>query len=93
MEDKDARETIALLMARVLAIRDVVARLVAYEAKRWPDPAKLLQDFSEATEIRIHHVTGGRDISPQTLALQEAIRREVDWIVGAARNSLSGDAE
>jgi hypothetical protein len=93
MEDKEVREKYALLTARVLAIRDVVARLLAYEAKRWPDPLKLLEDFSEATDSRIHAVTGDRNLSAGAMALQETIRKETDWIVALARDSLSDDEE
>jgi hypothetical protein len=89
MEDTDARDQLALLSARVLAIRDVVARLVAYEANRWPDPNKLLRDFSEAVDARLHSLPPNDDNSMMTL--HETIRREVDWIVEAAQSVLRPD--
>jgi len=43
--DDETRESIALLTARVLGMRDIVVRLLAYEAKRFGDSETLLKSF------------------------------------------------
>jgi hypothetical protein len=78
-------EQFATFMARVLAMRDVVARLLAYEAERAPDKTEFLREISDATDERIHRVTKAQSVDQETLALQEKIRREIDWLVAAAR--------
>jgi hypothetical protein len=88
MEDKEARDQLALLTARVLGIRDVVARLLAYEATRATDPTSLLQSFSEATDQRIHWATDGHEATEPALWLVEAMRKEIDWIVAAALKQI-----
>ena len=87
MEDTEARAIIKTLTLRVLAMRDVVARLLAYEARRHGDPAELLRDFSEATESRIAQVSSRKP----SLASEEGIRKEIDWIVAAAQKMLPDD--
>jgi hypothetical protein len=91
MEDKEARKLISELALRVLAMRDVVARLVAYEAQRRDDPDELLRDFAEATETHIADVSRRRG-KPSVIG-EEGIRKEVDWIVAAARKMLPDDKE
>jgi hypothetical protein len=88
MDDKQAPEVIATLTLRVLAMRDVLARLLAYEALRHERSEDLLRDFSEATETRIAHVSSAR--KPSMMA-EEGIRKEIDWIVAAARKMLPDD--
>ena len=86
--DEEARQQIANTTARVLAIRDVVARLLAYEAMRQDNLRGFWENFSDSTGARIHHVTGGRPVDGPTMQLQETIQREVDWMVAAARKML-----
>jgi hypothetical protein len=93
MDDEELAKSLHLLLARTLATRDVVARLVAYEAARWPDPTKMYEDFSDATAQHLHEVTAGRPLSPGSIALQEAIQKEVDWIVAVARRMGDEDKE
>jgi hypothetical protein len=83
--DEKTREQFILLTLQTLAVRDVVARLLAYEAARREDPMALLRDFSEATDERIHHEAQGLDLGPKTIEAQEILRKEVDWMVNAAR--------
>jgi hypothetical protein len=86
MED-DVREQLALLTARVLGMRDVVARLLAYEADRSPEPIQLLQHFAEATAERTQDVIAGA--TEGAMLAQETIQKEVDWIVAAAQQMIA----
>lgn len=79
--------------AQILAIRDVVARLVAYEAYRAPDPEGIYQDVSHASDYRIDRLGAGRDLSQDDLKFQEEWRRTVDWIVAAARKMEQGGTD
>jgi hypothetical protein len=85
--DTETREQLALLTARVLGIRDVVARLLACEAHRTPDPDKLLEHFADATAQRLHEVP---DDTEGGMQAHEAIQSEVDWIVASAKTMLGG---
>lgn len=73
------------LQAQVLAIRDVVARLVAYEASRHENPDDLLRDVSEAGDARID-----RDTPPNEsqMRMREIMRAQIDWMVAAARGLI-----
>jgi hypothetical protein len=90
MEDKELRDKIAILTARMLGVRDVVARLVAYQALNHSDPQEMLKHFSDATDSRIFSVSKKMNIqeSPAILAMQEETRKQVDWIVAAAGEML-----
>jgi hypothetical protein len=92
MPDEEAREKVIDLTARVLAIREVVARLVAYESLRWPDPTKILENFSDATAEHIYNISRDRPTNVGMIAFQEKVQKEVDWIVAAARKMGEGDA-
>ena len=79
MEDQEIAAKMITIRAQTLAIRDVVARLLTYEALRWGDPADALRDISETTDIHI------ATMSRTDVEFEEVIRKEVDWIVSAAR--------
>jgi hypothetical protein len=85
MEDEEARKKIAELAYRVLAQRDVVARLLAYETARWPNQTQLLEDFSSAPLKRLRTLDKGREPSASAIWGEEIMQREIDWIVAAAR--------
>ena len=70
-----------------------MARLVAYEAARWPDPTKMYEDFSDSTAQHLHELARDRPLRPGEIALQEAIQKEVDWIVTVARTMADEDKE
>jgi hypothetical protein len=53
----------------------------------------MYEDFSDATAQHLHEVTAGRPLSPGSIALQEAIQKEVDWIVAVARRMGDEDKE
>ncbi len=86
MKDNKARLDIQSLNARVLAIRDVVARLVAYESARWPDPDEVLNNFADARIERHAKMNAEKPPSPAVIAFQEEIQREIDWIMASARS-------
>lgn len=73
------------LQAEILAIRDVVARLVAFEAMRWPEPSKIFENFSSATDLHLIQTQHGQAPGRGAMTAQEEIRRTVDWIVSSAR--------
>jgi hypothetical protein len=81
------------LTARVLAIRDVVARLLAYESARWEEPALLFNDISDTTAKRIYDLMGKRNLTPATIALQEFIQKEVDFVVTMAQKMATPEDE
>lgn len=91
--DKETREAFEILTVRLLAVRDVVARLLAYEAMRHHDPRGLLQHFSDATDHRIDRSGDGLKIGPETMKVQEAARKELDWMVAAARAMIEAAEE
>jgi hypothetical protein len=73
------------LTVRILAIRDVVGRLVAYEASRHADPRLFFEEVSQATTERILMATGAEPDDANVLEFQEMLQREVDSIVGMAQ--------
>jgi hypothetical protein len=83
MEDAVARKRITILNRQVLAMRDVVSRLLAYEALRQRDPEDLFRELSEAVDEKIARLSKGKLGTP--LELEEGIRKEIDWFVSAAR--------
>jgi hypothetical protein len=85
MVQRTTRQQFDIVTARILAVRDVVARLLAYEAARWPDPFRILEDFSSATDMHIHQFAEPGQVDDSELRFQEEIRMQVDWIVSAAR--------
>lgn len=91
MTDKITREEFVILQADFLAIRAVVARLVSYEAARWPDPTKIFESFSDSIGQQIHEVTADRQPTAKTIAVQEEIQKQVDWIVASARTMAAGE--
>ena len=72
-----------------VAMRDVVARLLAYLADSRDDPEEILRHFSETGDQRIDHPKFG---TPEMLPFAEESRREKDWIVSAARQMLADEA-
>jgi hypothetical protein len=83
-EDERARTDIVALAARSLALRDIVARLLAYEATRADDPNSMLQDFSDAGNKRVARL-------PQKhMQYAELIQKEFDWVVLMAKKQIRG---
>lgn len=73
------------LTVRILAIRDVVGRLVAYEARRQSDPRLFYEEISQATGKQLEIATGAEPDDPTVVEFQEALQREVDSIVAMAQ--------
>jgi hypothetical protein len=87
-DDEPLNGDVVELYAMVLALRDVVARLAAYEAMRHPDgPEELFREISESSDARVADAaeTLGDD-SP--LGLEEGVRRHIDLLIEAARALL-----
>lgn len=73
-----------VVTARILAMRDVIIRLLAYEARRHPDQRRLFEEFSTATADKIQEVTESESPNEEIMLFQELVQRETDKIVGAA---------
>jgi hypothetical protein len=73
------------LTVRILAIRDIVSRLVAYESRRHANPRLFFEEISQSTERRIQTATGAEPDDPTVFEFQESLQREVDSIVGEAQ--------
>jgi hypothetical protein len=87
-DDEPLNDDIVELYAMVLALRDVVARLTAYEAMRHPDGAEeLFREIAESSDAKVAETaeTLGDD-SP--LGLEEGVRRHIDLLIQAARAIL-----
>jgi hypothetical protein len=88
MSDDHAAKVMEFLVARSLAMGDVVARLLAYEAKRTSDPLDLLREFSEMGDKRL---VGSPSQTAIRLQFAEAIRTQTDWLIAAARKMAIPD--
>jgi hypothetical protein len=69
---------------KLLVIRAIVSRLLAYEAARHREPDAVFCEISEAVEKLLARHTKGIAV----LDLEEGVRREVDWFVAAAKSWL-----
>jgi len=87
LDEKAIHAEIATLSAKFLSLRDIVARLVAYEATRAPDPAARLNEFSESATAHIFDTEKRMGEVPDLFAMKMSavIQEEVDWVVEAAR--------
>lgn len=79
------RQMLQETAAGALVIRDVVARLLAYEAKRHPDRRKFFEDFSVATANRIRIAGEGATTDATTMSFQETLQSAIDDILSSAR--------
>jgi len=72
---------------RVLAMRDVLARLLAYEAERLADPAPMFEEISHAAAAKLRAGAAREPDAndPAIVAFQEMLQREVDELIGMAR--------
>ncbi len=69
------------LSIRVLAMRDVLAVLLALYAKSSGEPDAKLRQISDALELRL-----AQSQAPSTVFVQiEQMRAEFDWVLEAAR--------
>jgi len=85
MEDDKAARQIAKLSARSLAMRDIIIRLLANEAKRASDPEAFFQKFMEGADGAEGKASAESEGSPGG---GEAVRVEVKKIVSFARKIL-----
>jgi hypothetical protein len=77
------------IMAKTLAIRDVVVVLLANQAASTGDPTTILARISNGLSERIDDPELS-DLGTETL---EKIRAEVDWILGAAQKLATSRAK
>jgi len=77
-------------MALGLAMRTVLVRLVALEARRHPDQRQFFEELSAAATADILRVTGAETADPTALAFQEMVQRDMDELLGEARSSQGG---
>jgi len=91
--DEETREAIAILTARQLVVREVVARLLTYEALRHDNREGFLQHLSQSADHSIDQSAAGLRIGPKTIMAQEAARTESDWLIAAVRKLIAGTEE
>ena len=84
-QDDEARAQILALTARSMAVRDIVARMLAYEAKRSSDPMALLQNYSDHADGKLERA---EKASPELIETSETLRAETDWILVEAKALL-----
>lgn len=80
----DIEREIEGFAVQIMAIRAVVAPLLAYEAARYENPDDLFRAISEGIEQMLARHTKGSAV----MDLEEGVRREIDWFVAAARSIL-----
>jgi len=76
--DLETGNEIALLRAKYLGLREIIAMLVASEAKRSGDPDLFLRDMLEYIDTKLSNVA--RNMSQPSMPLEEATRKEADWL-------------
>ncbi|MGC9954492.1 MAG: hypothetical protein ABSD21_09465 [Rhizomicrobium sp.] len=89
--DIELEDRFAALTAQFQGLREVVDRLLAYEARRSSNPSALLEHFSDATNFRNYELAKRSPQSPRAIAYQEALQAEVDGIVSRARIIAEGE--
>lgn len=89
--NESEREMLRVMSARVLALRDTVAILLAREAKRSNDPESFLAWVGDATDWRAHQIEKKEHLSQDAMANLESVRAESDWLVAAARSLVGRD--
>ena len=86
LTNKELQLKVAELAARRLAMRDIVARLLAIVATMAPDQEAVFREFFEAGDERL------RGAAPKTEgqnAMLAWIQDETDWIVQAAKTMVA----
>jgi hypothetical protein len=66
-------------------LRDIVTRLLAYEASRSGNPEALFKEFMEDTDSRVDAFSADK---PEYLRALEGVRMEVEFIIATARKTL-----
>jgi predicted RNA-binding Zn ribbon-like protein len=85
--DVEARNEIVLLRAKLLGLREIVAHLLSAEASRADDPEGFLKDLFEKIDTKIAAVAN--EMTSPSMHLEEATRKEVDWVIATARAALN----
>jgi hypothetical protein len=91
MPDDETKETLSLIGTRLMAVRHVVARLLAYEANRSGDAKAIFDNVTDTVDELLSRVMEDRPPGHADLEAQEQFRREVDWIVAAAQQMAADD--
>lgn len=87
MQDEDAREQILKLLARTTAIRNLLARMLANEARRsGAEPQALLRWYSELGDLK---GAQAEEHNPELIEITEGVRAETDWILAEAQAILN----
>jgi len=86
MSDNQRQEAMILeAIIRVVALRDVVAVLLATQARASTNPDAFVREMSEGLDLRLSSM----NVTETHLVSHiERIRDEYDWIVAAARSAL-----
>jgi hypothetical protein len=91
-DDDEIKRQIGNLTVRSIAIRDVVARLLAHVALKSDDPGSILREFSGAIDTRVDRFPKDQ-MTDDIMNLLEGTRKEVDWIIDAARVMMRPSSE
>jgi hypothetical protein len=91
----NSNEQMREIMANVMVMLDVAARLLAYEARRHPDQRRFFEEFSAGTDARLR-ATLPKEVhamDPTTIAFQEMTQRTMDNLLGRARRIAMANPE
>jgi hypothetical protein len=83
--DEQYRQMLQETAAGALVMRDVLARLLAYEALRHPDQRKFFEDFSVTTANRIKIAGEGATTDATIMSFQETLQLAIDDLLSSAR--------
>jgi hypothetical protein len=93
MSSSDNERLLHEVSVRALALRDVLAHLLAHESKKLADPTIMYEKISNAVGTKAKGATETEPLNdPTAIAFQEMIQREVDEIVGMARLIVQKDS-
>lgn len=90
MTDKPPIDEQSILSARIAALANMLSRLLAYEAKRHPNPDQFLTEFPAATESDLQKVAKVEHLDALAITVLDVIQNEVDEVVGQARQLIRG---
>ena len=89
MEDREIKERLAMTMAEVLGIRNILLHLIVYQAKKNGGADELLRYLSESSTDDLYLLSQQLGDDELSLKMQEAARKQADLIVSFAHKHLA----
>jgi hypothetical protein len=80
----DMQKEIDGIAVTLIALRAVMARLLAHEAARYDDPNQIFRDISEGMDKMLARHSS----HAATIDLEEGVKKEIDWLIAASRSLL-----